>query len=514
MATVLNSHLKNRVRNKIPVDTTMDGDNVLARHVLEMEHFKAWDDTIKLLRAIFNNKDVYAAIEQYHGHKANKVVDRFINDLATGGINKSSTLRILDWIRSHYVRAVLASPVIMLKQMTAIPAFALDTPVVYLGKGITSFLFNPVKAIKTLSESEYLRARYGIGWERDVIAAMQRTTTKKMAGRTKISELLMIFPKYGDKFSVLIGGWSVYQYHYDKAIKNHLSPEKAKEIAMEEFELSVARTQQAGNVEDLGEIQRMGSFARFMTMFITAQNAYFRQEYTAARNIFRGRAGYFDNLRRFIIAHFILPMIFQFVASGFRWEKEKQLRAMVVGSLNGILIAGDIIEALGEMLFEGTKFTNNVGELPPLSPWTDIGLALGEINKMASEGELTTDDWNNTLKAIVQNDNLRKEFLSGTSKIVGVPYDIMRRYYESYEDISSGKTKYPFRRAIGFSRYMMGESNLSRKKQNKLLLEPAGSFNEQEKVRTGNKKLRKPQKAHLEPPTKFNELGEVGTKNE
>jgi len=139
---------------------------------------------------------------------------------------------------------------------------------------------------------------------------------------------------------------------------------------------------------------------------------------------------------------------------------------------------------------------------------------LGEINKMASEGELTTDDWNNTLKAIVQNDNLRKEFLSGTSKIVGVPYDIMRRYYESYEDISSGKTKYPFRRAIGFSRYMMGESNLSRKKQNKLLLEPAGSFNEQEKVRTGNKKLRKPQKAHLEPPTKFNELGEVGTKNE
>eukprot|EP00828_Plagiopyla_frontata_P042524 TRINITY_DN6362_c0_g1_i1.p1 TRINITY_DN6362_c0_g1~~TRINITY_DN6362_c0_g1_i1.p1 ORF type:complete len:180 (-),score=24.69 TRINITY_DN6362_c0_g1_i1:342-881(-) len=91
----------------------------------------------------------------------------------------------------------------------------------------------------------------------------------------KILEAGMSFGKLGDIIPVIMGGYSVYQYNYDQAIKSGADESTAYNEAILAFEMATDRTQQAGHIKDLGEYQAGGSMARLFTMFTTSPRQYY-----------------------------------------------------------------------------------------------------------------------------------------------------------------------------------------------------------------------------------------------
>jgi len=443
--TTLNSSLRSRVDNTHGL-RYVDGDQVLMQHILQMEHFKNWTHTVRKLRSIFNSDEVSKAIKQYHGQNMLQVLNKMIDDLARGGVDRMLVTNALDKIRANFTRAVLGiNPTVFLKQLTSFPAYASDIPVKDFIAGVVDFNKHPIKSTKTLMSSEMMKARYSVGFERDIMLAMKQSIPKKMSGVNDLSNALMLFTKLGDRAAILYGGWSVYKYHYDQQIEEGAGPETAHKNALNEFESSTKRMQQAGDVEDLGEIQRMGSWAKLFTMFMTSPNQYYRAEVGAIRNLIAGRGSKTENVKRFVVAHFVLPMMFQFAASGFRWEDEKQLRAALLGSFNGLLILGDFLEGLFDALFAGSL--SNVDFLTHERPLERFQRVAKEIGKIVRGNEIDLETFL----------NITNELASATSKFVGVPFDPVKRITTGIYEAATGGD---IRRALGYSEFALKKTLL------------------------------------------------------
>ncbi len=450
-STVMNSHFKSRTRSKKALKFR-DGDAILQQYITQMSHYIAWGEPIHEMRQVLQSADVGRALQQYHSPRLKTEIDKHIDSLARGGMDKTLVHAGLDKIRGNFTKAVLGvNPVVFLKQLMSFPGYMMETPVSAFLKGSKDFWTNPIKKGKILMESPMMQARYKVGFERDVIVAMKKATPKALSETKNLSDTLLFFTKLGDRTAIMVGGWSVYKYHYDKSRKNGMPHNKARQVALTKFGMATTRAQQAGNIEDLGSIQRMGSFARLFTMFMTAPNQYFRSTYGAYRNLLAGRGTKSENLKRFAIAHWLLPMMFQFAASGFRWENKKQLRTFLIGSLSGLLIAGELIEALADAVISRESF--GFDAVPITSAGEELIRGMIKTGKQLDEG-FTTEE---TLKAI-------HDIARGTSKLRGIPYDPLFRISSGVVDLSKGELQDP-RQLFGYTEHALGLKDKKKKKR-------------------------------------------------
>ena len=477
-SSVLNNHLKSRVKNNRALKN-VDGDVVLANHVIEMAHFRAWAEAIGELRSTFSNEKVRNAIVQYHGRAMLRNIDGFINDMARGGIDPRVVDRMLDKLRRNFTFAVLGINLTLIpKQIVSFPAYATNLPAKDFFSGMQDFFKNPRDNVKTLMESEMMQARYHKGFERDIMLAMQRTTQQELAGARNFRDILMFPTKFGDRAAIVMGGWSVYKYHYDNALKGtgpykkkHTKAE-AKEIAILEFEAATSRSQQAGEVEDLPTLMRKGSWTRLFTMFVTAPNAYYRMESQAVRDLISGRGSKKENLKKFAIAHFLLPAMFQFVANGFRWKDDDQLSAAILGSLNGLLIIGSMIER-GVQYFSSSalgaaRYFFGSGDNPVFDNVNDLYLILHRLGKMTYNKDIDVEDVTSVL------DNMA----SVTSKATGVPYEPVKRMVKGARELIEKPTEpKSYLKAIGYSEYALQERK-KKKKSRRVGLRPVKPLRE------------------------------------
>jgi len=342
-----------------------------------------------------------------------------------------------------------------LKQLASIPAYAMDIPVKDFAAGMADFMVNPIPKIKLLMSSEMMKARYEVGFERDIIRALQKKTHQKLAGSKTISDFFMLSTKLGDAAAILIGGWGVYKYHYKKLRKSGMSHEDAKRIAIQRFELATKRSQQAGDVEDLADIQRRGSFAKLWTMFMTAPNQYYRSLSGGVRNLFAGRGSKIDNMKRIFIAHVVLPVTFQWVASGFPglfsdWDDKdtkRMIRAGALGALNGLLIAGDFLEYLGDSLYENMFYP--IGQVPLAKPIEHFGKSFQGMKKIADKGldaELFLE--------------VTLELGNAMGMIIGVPFEAVHKMSKGAKEAAEGENAL---KALGYSDYTLGNEKKNKK---------------------------------------------------
>ena len=64
------------------------------------------------------------------------------------------------------------NPVVFMKQLTSFPAYIMDMPAGEWLKHLPATPKGWIEAFKTSGQSEVLKARYGVGFERDMITAM------------------------------------------------------------------------------------------------------------------------------------------------------------------------------------------------------------------------------------------------------------------------------------------------------------------------------------------------------
>jgi ADP-Ribosyltransferase in polyvalent proteins len=435
------SLISRRSHNEKPKQ--LGASDVYLMHTYQMEHWKAWAGTVKRLRGVFMGKEVRLTIQQYYGKKAYSQMIEKINHFADGGNRNATSYSLIDSVRKGFTVSKLTFNVgVFTKQLTSLPAYAMDMPMKSFIKYSADFWTNPVKNAKNLIEStDYIKNRWGEGYERDVMRLL-RDSSKKRSRFGRGIEAGMITGKLGDIIPILIGGHAVYQHHYNKMVRDGVHPDQAHRKAMLEFEMTTDRTQQAGNMKDLGLFQGGGSIGRMFTMFTTSPRQYYQHMSESFGDAIAGKKGAKSAaVKKILVAQIILPVVFQAVSDIMRkgfdedeYDGGDYLRAMIVGPLNGLFVAGGIIEEAADALFAGKTYGGGSDSAAALSDRKYINRSLKRMHKIAREG-----DWN--------EDDLFKvmdEAASGTSSVFAPSaiYSVFRREKKRFNKLLGKKNKY------------------------------------------------------------------------
>ena len=341
-ASVTNKSLKARQENIRPFQFK-GVFTVLTNHIIQMEHFMAWAETMHELRSTFGNTEVRTAIRQYHSNDILRRLDDYMNDFARGGVDRAQFLNMLDKLRSNFVVSVLAlKPSIGLQQIWTVGAFMTEMSPKELVSGVASFFKNPVANYQwMMKNSAYIKNRYSGGnYERDIRLAQQakgkNAIAKIMSGQGNITQWLLWQVTQGDKVGVMPGWWAKYQ----AGLKEGLS----QADAMLNADSASERTQNTSELSSLSWLQRGSSWGKLLTMFQSQPNKYFRIVADNIRNMQYGRQSKVKGITNLLIVWVLLPALFQWVADAFQLKKERQARILLLGPLNNILVAGQLIQ--------------------------------------------------------------------------------------------------------------------------------------------------------------------------
>jgi len=379
-ATATNSHFKEKTQNKMGLEK-QDINQVLLSYVHKMEFFKAYQKPLNKLTNVFSDLEVRKKISEEFDPAYNNEIDIHLNEIAGKGIVGDSAISMIEKIRRNYIVGSLGlKPSLFFKQLTSTLAYQADMPSgtwwkefakVFPGSLVKAGTFGMFEtkqfkeAYDTLMDLDFMKKRYAKLELDDALAAnMSRdieTFPTKGERRTKqIVNSVMTPVVYGDRFAIILGGWPLYKYTLNKALSEGKTEAEAKEIAVKEFERTTALAQQASEASDLSRWQR-SPIAKYFTMYKTTQMSYFRHERAAFKALAAGKGDMRTNVKKLLIYHILLPQLFQGVTTGFKAgvsfvagddEKLKdisdswasaQKRALVLGSLNGPAIYGDIL---------------------------------------------------------------------------------------------------------------------------------------------------------------------------
>jgi hypothetical protein len=368
--SVATGSLKARKENVLPL-REMSDIQVLQKHIIEMEHFINWADKVRDLNTIFGDKEIRELIADKFGPDTMQLVDKFIVDFTRGGLDKARAHeRSFDRFRRRFTVSVLAiKPVsLAVKQMVSIVAYADFVTLTEYATGLASFVKNPLAAVKPLLKSELLKAR-GPNITRDIKDAMNSEEFRLFQKKPSFKNAMLFSNRMGDLGAILMGGSIVYR----AAIKQGQS----KDQAMETFERATAKTQQSADLSQLSDWQRGNTFAKLFTMFTSSQNQYFRIELGAVRNLIKKRIGPKEFAKKMLIYHVLLHQMFQLAANFGKWDEKDQLRALILGSLNGVFVIKDVLDNIFRALLGQRIFDN---PLSALGFVTEIGRSLTKID--------------------------------------------------------------------------------------------------------------------------------------
>ena len=404
-ASILNPSLKARSKTKQSLKYD-DMTSSLMNYVMQMEHFINWAKPLQELRSVFGDKRVKSVINEVYGEDILNKVNGFLDDMTRDGVDKAKIIKAVDTIRFNFTRSILAKPHIALKQIPSFFAYMTEMPIVDFFEGVGNFWKNPIKNYRYLIEhSAYARARFGEGFERDIHGAMQSDYVHLLSHTHKFSDIFMGMVRAGDKFAVMQGMWAKF---YSETKGQTIKAKNAEE-AMRRAEITTQRTQPSFTIESLATGQRGGSFLKLFTMFQNQPNKYFRIIADNARNFKYGRGSRMKAASNIVLAWAILPMIFQFIGDGGKWIKEHQLRALILGAVNDLLVFGAMIRGMYGWLI---KEAYDVQASPVFSTMREIEYCLAKIAK-----------WNDPTKDITPKDiqAFTEHFAKGLGQLVGLP---------------------------------------------------------------------------------------------
>lgn len=329
-----------------PVDAFRDA----LKHIEDFEGWMAWRKTDKRLRAIFGNKDVRNTIKLKYGDGMLRTIDNHYADMVGTRMKQNEdAFKWMSIINRNAGTAFVGGKLLQFfKQSTAIVYFLHHVSGPEFVAGVADFMLNPVKAIKTMEQSELLQERHET-WDKDYMDALVRDDVSKFRQGKIPIKAMMAAVKYGDRATVWMGGWAVY-----KAELRRTGDEKQ---ALRAFEKAFNGTQSSGTIDQRSQLERSGTLGKIVTLFLKQPMQMIEYE---IRDIRRALAvpsvnSTYQAVRTMVINR-VGQAMFETVASipalvfGDDDDAEEVLRrisrAATLGAFTGAPMFGDILNAV------------------------------------------------------------------------------------------------------------------------------------------------------------------------
>lgn len=375
----------------------------LNKYINQQNHYMGYMDKLTDINAVLANKDVKGIINSLFGAEMNKRIAYEIDNLANNGNDKVDVWgKRWNKVRANYAKSVLAvKPSLAIKQLTSFPAYWENVSTKDFIAGVADFFTHPKEAMRTLGGTTLMKTR-----DTDIIRDFDQMSKsnlfakmKKAKGKIKWNDLLMFNIKFGDRGAIYMGGWALYKSELNKNLKAGMSEKEAKTKALEAFERITDETQQSGRLSQQSYMQS-NSALRAFTMFTSSQNQYLRKEINAIRGLATGRMSKAKAAKTIFIYHVLLPVFFQVVSDGFRWDKDNDLRAAVLGSLNGWFILNKVLENVYNWITDNSNmFTTRMSVRDLVPFWGSIEDLKNDLLKFADD-EMELEDVLDVIKPI------------------------------------------------------------------------------------------------------------------
>ena len=457
-ATVKSGSMKERTGNTLPL-LFADASVEFNQHMREANHYISHAQLTKDLQSAFKfDKDVSNAIKQVHGDEFYSSLIKKVDGIIEGGTKaKNIVERSMNTVRANLTKASLGlKPAIAIKQLTSAPAFIEEIGFTDYARASATMARSPLKWMKLVYGTDYVKNRTNTSIYADI--QQQLAMRSNMFRGATMSDMMMMNVKYGDVGGVVLGGTPVYIDTYQKA-KLTMTEANAHKEAERVFGEASERAQQSSAEFSKGEYLSGQGVMRSFFMYLTSPIQYQRNINVAllnlANSVINSRAGKEADVqtarkqavRAVIVYHFILPQIFQAVASGLTgftsdddeivdqfWRR--QARAAILGNLSTFPVLGQIMSGLANEISGAGEFFRSSG-----SPVVDFsGKAGADILRAFKSGGEAED----VVKVIEDAASLK-----------GIPLKTGLDYAESLSELDD--SDHPMLKILGWSDWAIGE---------------------------------------------------------
>jgi hypothetical protein len=385
----------------IKLDLSLGSEQVFADYLSSAMHYKHFQEPLRRADQVLTSNKMTEAIRAKYGDKAgkyiNKVIDKQLKDIGAD-VASGTKIKWLTTLKNNFTVANLGANVILLpKQMMSVDAYraglANKGEEALFTRYLSSFMIDGWGAMGELNSSEMMINRAaGHSYNRELVEMQKKASRLYKTGKIRpgnVREGLLFMTKLGDRGAILMGGQALYRTKIDVYKKQGMSEKAAKQKAYEDFVTYTKLTQQSGNIEDLGHIQRAGTLGKYATLFQNTPQQYYRMEMAAVRNgtnaVRRNRDKNITpeerarnkqiikrSARDFVVYHFILPMTFRAASQGFYLggddkgrdrfiDDEGQAVTAILGTLAYPFMLGDMLTNMTSKAIAGHSFKTEVG---------------------------------------------------------------------------------------------------------------------------------------------------------
>lgn len=342
------------------VDTNTSALSVFLTNQIESQHFIAWHETIRDLRSVFGSSKVQKTLRTHYGEKFRQQLVKSIDALANGGGDRALATQFLSDLYRYWVPAKIAvNSASVAKQMAGVISYMNDVPPSQFFKYFfgSSKRFNAEFAewVEWAKGTDYVKNRMAGGLDKDLIYLMNYTRDSK--SYNPISDAMIEYgtlpTRLADLWATLHGGYAVFKYHYDQALKRGTDERSAWNYAALRWQRATDETQQSGYQKDLNEYQRNAGAYRYLTTFLTNPIQVMNLELQTLNQLrFGADKGKARSklARQVLVNHIMLPTLMvgitEFFRHGTEWDEyewEDFFASWLLGPFEGAFIIGKVL---------------------------------------------------------------------------------------------------------------------------------------------------------------------------
>ena len=372
-------------------------------HVNATEHFKAFGEFARDLRAVLNEASVRASIKAKGGATLLEAAQKWQEAFERNGLEARSASKAWDeFLRkrqsSQAFLALAYNMGTLMKQSTAALGAMLNMGPTAAARQFGRLLTGQLE-LGASYRSAVIQRRLDAGYSPEVRQAMAAMMADRPTWASAFLQRGMETIGLVDAVFTTASHAMAWDYHFSEAKAGGLTDAQARQVADLEAEATVARTAQPSEMMDrsLGELG-MAPMARFLFMFATEA----RQKAALALEAYSPSSGLSKGERamRLLLLHVVFPLAIQTVTNLWRdardddddelfdednWRGGDYLKAMLLGPVLGLPLIGGALNAALTPVFGGHYFAND-----PTQPLNKAATGAGDIFEAIEEGDLET----------------------------------------------------------------------------------------------------------------------------